>query len=235
MFAGAMMMKAAAAGGNIQFVGGSSGTSNQSSNNAIVDLTSLNGGIGSAAQAGDLVIAISTNSRTSNLTGPRALTAYAALVDEYSSACNFHVDYKLMGGTPDTSVEIALSGSNSHASSWVVFVFRGVDQTTPFDVATPTANGSGTTDANPPTITPATTGAMIVASGGGGGTAISSTYTQGGDLTNFFTERRFDNNGDTVIGAGLKAWTGGAFDPAAFSGSGGVQGWWAATFALRPA
>jgi len=137
----------------------------------------------------------------------------------------------------DTSVEVQGSVDGSNDSEVVsVHVWRGVDQTTPVDVATTTATGINWGRPNPPAITPITAGAIVVACGLGANPSNAGVFTTT-DLSNFATVRESAPFYKSIVGMGSAAWTSGALDPAAFSGGSNSSGasWCAATMALRPA
>jgi hypothetical protein len=226
----------------LQYVGGATASkAGSTSGTSTINLTALTGGIASAAAAGDLVIALfvtgSNTDRTLSITD--GSTDYTLIASElYSngstSDTNLRAAYKFMGVTPDTSVTFGATGNNQDAGAMIVHVWRGVDPTTPLDVAAVTATGTGTARPNPAAITPTTTGAVvIVACGGGSGT--STTFTMSG-LSNFLTIAQADSF-DATAGMGSFAWTSGSYDPAASTTGNTNAGnsWAAITLALRPA
>lgn len=202
----------------------------------------LTGGIATTPAAGDLVIvAYSVGS-----TADRALTIQNASAVNYTLAgselyqndtydSNLRVAYRFMPGTPETSMVLSGTGSTADAGAYTIHVFRGVDPTTPLDVAAVVAGGIDSRLANPNPITPITSGAWLyvagAASGGTGGT-YTAAY-----LSNFRATNSVDTN-DALIGAGYTTWTSGTYDPAAFAGGGTNtvnDSWTAVTLALRPA
>lgn len=153
---------------------------------------------------------------------------------------NFRTSLKFMGSTPDTSVTLPGSGgSGSNGTAFVIYVFRGVDTSTPLDVAAVQAGGTNTGVADAAAITPTTSGAWIMAVGGYAG-AIGSVYTNPSGMsstTNHFRSAGSSTSFNGVIGAALyTAWTSGAYNPAAFGGGSGSSqnSWSAVTIALRP-
>jgi hypothetical protein len=240
----ARKMMAAAAG--IQYVGGNTASKDgATTGDSTIALNSgLTGGIASSVSTGDLVIAVfataSTADRTLAITD--GANNYALITSElYRDAgldTNLRVAYKLMGGTPDTSTTFGPTGSDSDAGTMAVFVFRGVNQTTPFDAATfATGNNTGAIQPNPPPLTPPTAGSFILCIGAGAHQDGVNTFTSS-DLTGFLTIGHNDTN-DSSLGGGHKDdWTSGAFDAAAFgTTNGGVtnNSWAAMSIALRPA
>jgi hypothetical protein len=112
-------------------------------------------------------------------------------------------------------------------------VFRGVDPTTPMDVAVVTKTGvnGGRPTADP--ITPTTDGALILVLGASAA-ATSTVFTSG--LSNFITSIRGDTYSVTV-GAGTYNWISGTYTPVQWLGNNTTasSSWAAATLALRPA
>lgn len=167
----------------------------------------------------------------------------AAHTDRYendSNDSNFLVSYKVMGATPDTSVAIPASNATTAGVAYAIYVFRGVNTTTPFD-ATPVATGAINTGvANAPAITPVTPGAWVVVFGGAA-VAAGAVFTNPAGMsatTNHFrtatiTTTTTDAN---IAGAIFTGWTSGPYDPAAFGGSTTTNtgSWSATTIALKP-
>lgn len=154
---------------------------------------------------------------------------------------NFAALRKFMGSTPDTGIVLngaTVSGATAHGA--IAFALRGVNLTTPLDVAIVSASGASARP-NPALITPASTGAWIVAMGfNANGTGGS--YTLPGDLsatTNHFRTGSTAETNDVSIGMGIKTdWASGAFDPAVWTGGPTIlagDSWAALTIALRPA
>lgn len=223
----------------IQFVGGriqAQPGANSGSTNIFLNL--LTGGISSTAVAGDLVVAVystgSTVDQTLTITGTGAYTTIAS--ELYSNGTSYDtnllVAYRFI--TTDTSTSFGASGSAADAAALGVFVWRGVDTTTPLDVAATTATGTGTGRPTPPAITPTTSGAEIVAVGASAAAtgAVFTTAT----LSNFFTVTSPDTN-DANLGFGSFDWVSGTYTPAQFGGgtTNAVDSWAALTLALRPA
>jgi hypothetical protein len=226
---------------NIQFVGGNTSSKvGATSGNTTISLSSgLTGGIASAAAEGDLVIAAfasgsSTSSRTLAITdGTNNYTTIEKMVDGAPVDAHLRVAYKFASG--DTSTTFGPTGSTNDAGAMAVYVFRGVDSTTPMDVTHTTASGSGTTNANPPSIEPVTAGAFIVCVGASGHLSGADTFTSS-DLTDFQTDGANDSN-DVTLGIGhIDNWTSGAFNASAFGGvPNNSASWVAMSIALRPA
>jgi hypothetical protein len=224
----------------LQYVGGKTQAIEGTTSDAVVSLTDLTGGLASQPAADDIVIVgyviyalgdVAVGVQTAGY------TEIAELRGNDVSDANLSVSYKIMGGTPDTSVTVSPTLNTAFAGAVVIHVWRGVDTTTPLDVASTTAVGTNTDRPNPPAITPSTAGAVVVAIGGGSvENPPGAVLTQpGSELSNFLSIKSDDVEG-AVIAAGSYAWTSGAFDPVAWTGGNNHadSSWAAVTLALRP-
>jgi 6-phosphogluconolactonase (cycloisomerase 2 family) len=225
----------------LSFVGGNTGTGNSAAFN--VSLTSLTGGSDSSAAAGDLVIVVDGYVSTANGNPGVGTAGYTEVADLYASDSddiNLSVNWKIMSGTPDTTVSCNGSGSASNGAACMVYVWRGVDQSTPLDVTTTTvvpASNIGTSVPNPPSITPVTSGAVVIAIGGGADAAADTTVTAPAGYSNA-KNASVDPSLAVILGIASKNWSGsGAEDPAVWTNwtTSAAGSWAAATMALRPA
>lgn len=210
-------------------------------------LFSLTGG---SLQADDLIVigvgtvgTVNTN-MSSYVKVYGTSTTYTQASETYSDDThdvNSGVFYRFMGGTPDTGFRISTSFHSTGALyglAYCIMVFRGVDTVTPLDVATTTATGTNSVLADPPSITPTTSGAVIVGWGAGAHARGAGVSYSSSDLSSFISAEYNSASSDAVVGMGIANWTSGAFDPAAFTfsaSSGTAYSWGAATLALRPA
>lgn len=227
----------------IQFVGGNTAAKAGSTvgNSTIALNSGLTGGIASAVSSGDMVIAAFGTGGTSDVTlaitdGTNPYTLIdAELYSNDGVDTNLRVAYKFV--TSDTDTTFGPTGSTNAAGTMTVYAFRGVDSSTPLDVAAVSATGIDTVLADPPSISPSTAGAFIVCVGAGAHGALNATFTSS-DLTDFLTIYSDDSN-DSTIGIGHKDdWTSGAFNAAAFGFSGTdstAYSWAALSIVLRPA
>lgn len=229
----------------IEFVGRASTATGADAADQVISLTSLTGGSRSSVAEGDIVIAVyqaSVNSDLALVIEDPSATAYTLIDSEAyvnnGSDTNLRVAYKIMGITPDASVTFkTTSGSSNNSRIHTVYVFSGVDTTTPMDV-TPTSSSAGNTViVNPAAITPVTTGATVVAVGAGGHQRGTHTFSSS-DLSDFHSEGH-NSLFDATSGIGhIPNWTSGAVDPAAWTFSSTTQNTYtyaSITFALRPA
>lgn len=227
----------------ISYVGGKTGgfVGSAATSTTVALNSGLTGGSASGVSAGDLVVVTvgyGTNGGTPSaaIATPSGYTALTVQRENSGTYDTTHqVCYKVMGGTPDASVDIPPTGNIQWAGSYAIQVFSGVDQTTPLDVTSVYATGTGTARANPGAITPSTAGAWIVAMGNGAD-PTGATYTSS-DLAGFLSSVGNDNI-DSMIGAGYyDSWSSGSFDAAQFGGgtTNATDSWCATTLVLRPA
>ncbi len=225
----------------IAYVGGTSRSSTGTSNYN-VSLTSLSGGSGSSPIEGDIVVVVTSAGATSN-SNPQVNTAgFTELCDLYSNSTydtNMAVAWKIMGPTPDTSINVNGGPTTYSACTTVVHVWRGVDPNNPIDVTTTTSTGTGSLNANPPSITPITAGSLILLCGSATSSDTSpSSHSAPSGTTNFVNIKlgvSLAGGGYSMI-ASYEYWTSGAYDPSAFTNSDSATNgtWAAATVVLRP-
>ena len=165
---------------------------------------------------------------------------YAEVADLYQNDtrdANFSVNWKIMGGSPDTAVNCLGSGSASNGAVCVVQVWRNADQTTPLDVVSTTAQLNNSAVPNSPAITPVTSGAIVISAGLGTGAAVDTSVTAPTGYGNQ-VDISVDPSNAATVGIASKAWSGsGAEDPAAWTTwtTTTSDSWTAVTLALRPA
>lgn len=165
-------------------------------------------------------------------------SGYTEIADLYSDDdrdANLAVAWKLMGATPDTIATIKGSGSATNAAVAVCHVWRGADPTTPIDVTTTTDGGIDSAVFNSPSITPVTTGAVVLSIGLSTSTTVDTAITAPTGYTNK-VDVTYDPGNAALIGIASKAWLSGAEDPATWTAisTGTPESWAAATVAIRP-
>jgi len=200
----------------ISYLGEVSVTHDGSVGGMTVSLTSL-----SLQQDDIVVVAFTLASNTDRSIGVNTAgyTEEAELFANDTYDANLSVSWKRMGSTPDSSVDVSGPGSSTHPARIIARGYRGVDTTTAMDVARTTATGTNGLLVDPPSITPTTSGALIVAWGCGAANAAAlSTAYSSSDLTDF-TSGIVSNVYDLAYGVGHKSWTSGAFDAAAWTGT----------------
>ena len=230
----------------ITFVGSHVGTHAATTAQTVNFTSLLNSSGGNTLPAtGDIVFVAVENSSTVNRgAGALVPTGYtAAHTADYqndSNDSNFQVSYKVMGATPDTTVDIPATNSGWGGVAYAIYVFQGVDTTTPQDVTTVVTGGINTGIANAAAITPVTAGAWIAVFGGAA-VPVGAVFTNPAGMdttTNYFRSATITStSNDANIGGALyTGWTSGAYDPAEFGGSSSTNmgSWSAVTVALRP-
>ncbi len=205
----------------------------------------LTGGAEPTPIEGDLILVnytVGTQGRnpTSTITGNQS-GAYSHVTgsplleaaDTYDT--DLSVFWQFAGSTPDTTLTRSATGSVDDGGSVSIHVYRGVDSTTPFDVTPTTATGINTDRADPASITPTTSGALIVVAAGGSAATLTTAWTAA-YLSKLIQSNGADTN-DGRSALGNVAWSSGAYNPAAFTGgsNNAANSWAAITMALRPA
>ena len=208
-----------------------------------VSLTDLTGGLASSPAEGDFVLVAYATHSTADRSIGVTTSGYAEIAELYandSRDVNLSVSWKIMGPTPDSAVDISATGATADPGAVAIHVWRGVDAATSLDVTSTTSTGLDSWVPNPPSITPVTSGAVVIAVGagaGGSGTTVIGDLSSS-ELSNFQTVSYVLSTRSIGIGVGSIAWSSGALDPAAFavSGNNSVSNSSAAvTLALRPA
>jgi len=209
--------------GNITYVGGRTQTSTGGTGTITVSLTGLSGGLATSPAENDYVIVIRAWASPVFKTATTSSTGWTSFSSVWNGDAvndiNLDIYYKFMGVTPDTSIVLNGNGAGSESSSIIVYVFRGVDLTTPLDVTSVSTNIGTTVLPNPAAITPITTNSIIVVAAGGSHRDGNDNYTAG-YLTNFLTVGVNATTNDSIAGIGYVTWTSGAYDPAIWTWSG---------------
>ena len=214
----------------IAYVGGTTYGSQGLNNGTTVSLTALTGGIASAPAEGDLVI-------VAFALGSQSAFAISLLTAGYTYVTNSHQDasaggyaaldfvfaYKRMGPVPDTSFQLGgQAGPIVSGVGVAVHVYRATHESSPIDVTPMVASGIDLT-VEPPAVTPATPGALIVVGCGAGSFRVNGFAPPAGGR-DFLTGR-----GGVQVGgeAGMAAypWAGGSFAPEAWTGAGPHEAW----------
>lgn len=161
-----------------------------------------------------------------------------------SNAVSMALSYKLMGGTPDTTVSIPAASATTAGVSCTIECWRGLDSATINTTTPTTASGSNTGLANPPSITtPAAPSGCVVLGAFGAAAASGAAFTNTGGTTYDSTTNVFKSlanttgTNDAVSGMGAKTGlaVSTAFD-AAITGSTTTNtgSWGAASIVIRP-
>jgi hypothetical protein len=225
--------------GSLPFVGANNG------GNVTLTFSNLvtSGGGAATLQQGDLVVCAFATSSTTDNTLAVSSAGWTKRNEHYSNGStydtNLAVFYKFMGASPDTSCVFTGPGGASFGSCGEAFAFRGVDPTTPFDIADVLASGTATSAPNPGSVTPSTAGAwpLIVGAGSAGTGAAFTAPTGLSVTTNHFRSGNHAETNDIALGVGIKTdWASGAFDCPAFGGgnASAANSWSSISMALRP-
>ena len=181
---------------------------------------SLSGGTDSTPQSGDIIVVVfaSAGNDRDMVVQTQSSVAYTEIADLWSNDTedtNLYVGYRISDGT-DTGIRLPNGSFNTNdAYAVAIHVWRNIDQSTPLDVTSQTITQTNTSRPNPPQITTATDGAIVLAAGAGAHTGGVDTFTSS-DLDNFETAGGNATNDITVgIGSHVQT-TAGAFNPAAF-------------------
>lgn len=218
----------------ITFVGYTEDAWNSANAERVIDLS----GIG--LQQNDIVVAMLVIQAPEGDDDLQPVTSgYTQQVERYQSGdLSFGVFTKFMGASPDSNITIqATSASGGNDKWWMVKVsaWRGVNTTTPMDVAAVHTGASGSAEATSPAITPVTPGAMVVDMAANVLGNVLNVF----DMANpgAFDPFEMSRFGKGVSCMGGKLWSGsGAMGPYAHGGGiGSVGAWAAAQLALRPA
>ena len=241
MLTGKLMGAGGVGAGIIEYVGGGMdafvGTTSNTTRTIINSLWT--DGIGGPLQEGDMVVVFFVTANTQVIL--LEISGYTNIVSLYANGTydtNLYAFYKFMGPVPDSTFTcVGGTGDTRGAGAVTYHVFRGVDQSEPFDASVTFSTGINSSVANPPPITTVTDGAYVVSCGATGGTRGTATFSSG-DLGNFKTIGA-DDTYDVTNGSGYKFMeTAGTFDPAqfGFSVSSSTNSSWAGiTIALKPA
>jgi hypothetical protein len=225
----------------IEYVGGQvAGRANPSS--ALSVNFALTGGLASVPAAGDLVIVTCVTGSAGGNPAMAVATPsdYTPLGQLNQSATtndtSMNVSYKVMADPPDTAVTIPGTTNNAWAEAYAIQVFRGVDLTTPMDVAAVSGGGTGTGRPNPGSINPVTAGVAVVICGGGAA-GTGAIYTAPANYTTDFVTASGADTTDAMVGCGYRLDPADPEDPAAYTGgtTNAADSWCSYTLALRPA
>jgi hypothetical protein len=220
-------------------VGVAQATGNSASYN--LSLTSLTGGIDTQPSQNDLVIVVNGAYGTSDISMGVSTSGFTKEAEGYSDDTrdtNAAFSWKIMTGTPDTVVSCDGSGNAANGAAAVCQVWRGVDTTTPFDVALVHGGGIDEARVNTGAITPVTTDAIVGSCGIGVSAAVQGTLSAPTGYNLGFIQGGVDPGIACVALIAAKAWGGGTENAAVFGGTwttSSSDSWYGFAFALRPA
>jgi hypothetical protein len=232
---------AAVAAGGIQFVGGK--VSSAVAAALSFDFASLTGGTDTSPSVGDYVIVVAGWSRAGTSTVslgtiPVGLASVKNAIgsDSIDASIHFYGGFYEAGTATGGSVN---SPGGSSSGLVAIYVFRGVDATTPLDATTTSIQRTNGCDITLSTITPVTAGAVIVGSAVAGHQSGSNTFF---DPIAHTYEGIFHRGSSTTYDGAIciahhTGWTTGVFSPGLFDFNGGdsLSSAASVTIALRPA
>lgn len=224
----------------ISFVGSAVASSSPNAQTS-VDISGI------SLQSGDLILVGFAVGDTSASDSNLALTDYTEVADLFSGTdtndTDLWVGYKYSTGSETAVGPFTAVGGTNASNAATVMVFRGVRQAVdggPFDVASTTATGIDTSNADPPSIDWSTAGVWAVIVGATGHTGgASATYTAPTNYTTNFAQRAHNDTVDVLIGMGYNSSPADPENPGAFTaatiGTASANSWCAVTMALVPA
>ncbi len=228
----------------VGFIGSVSNVGNTSGGDVTLTLSGL------GLQEDDLVIAAYSIADADNVDmamaevgGIGGWTEVADLFSDDTYDANLGVYYKVMGASPDASVIFDGVGGTDTQTGAVAMAFRGVDPTTPMDVAATTvsgASGLNTMHPNPPSINHNNPSGVwtVIAGSNVNGTQGARTFTFPTGYTTNAVQRSSNDTSDGIVGLGYRTNPSDPEDPGQMTAS-GTDGtgyaFAAVTMALRPA
>ena len=227
----------------ITYVGGTSGSGTGATYDVSLSGT-LTGGSDSSPIEGDLIVVWTAFSQNTTSQAPTCSgdtfgaynTAGAAIHANDTFDIEARMFYAVAGSTPDTTLTIGRRSNAAYGGAAVVQVWRGVDSTTPLDATGTPASGTNSSRANPPSVTPSTSGAIVVYGGAGSQGTSGVTPTDGNGGSNVVAINSDGTTSDVGVYIASDTWTSGAYDPAANTDmtTSTSCAWGAQTIALKP-
>lgn len=228
----------------ITYVGGTSGTGTSTGYTVSLSGT-LTGGSDSSPSTGDIVLVTTGFGSAGNQTGSMSCSGDQTGTYSQAHTPSFQNDtwdtnhgfyYAIQGSTPDSTITIGRQTNTAYGGVTTIHVWRGVDTVTPLDVTVLEAGSGNASRPDPPSITPVTTGAIVIAAGTGTQTTAGSAFTIPSGMTNGVSQASDGTTSDTGNFICSFEWTSGAYDPAAATGgtTSTSSSWRATTLALRP-
>ncbi len=188
-------------------------------------------------QQNDLVVVIcSTTASAADLVAASTFTDIVSIQAADTNDSFLYMGYKFMGATPDTTVSVGPFALSANSGCLQVLCFRGVNTTTPLDVTTTTATVTNTAIIDAPSITPVTSGALVI-SAIGGATQTTLFYNDQDGSWSGTCNLTAQSTYNTTLFVGIKKWVSGTFNPSTPTISTSDSTTYSATactFALRP-
>ena len=177
---------------------------------------------------GDIVIVYGVSDYYNSV--PKAIntSGYTTIYEYTLFDPNVLIEYKVMGSTPDSVVNLTPGDTSGYNTNWIIEVWEGVSTSTPIDNTK--QNNSGTSGMpDTPSFTTQTDDAVVISAGFLDDDDIASSVSAPTGYSNLTAN---DGNNSTVMVASKTKSSSGVEDPGAFSGS-GYDYWKGVTFALR--
>lgn len=150
---------------------------------------------------------------------------------------NYRMFYMVQGATLDTTLTVTRPNNAAYGGATVVQVWRGVDTASPIDVTGTPATTTNSSLGDPPSVTPVTSGAVVIAAGAGMQTSSGTPFTVPAGMSNPVSYNGNGTTSDCGVWIASATWTSGAYDPPAWTGGTTSTSSSAAaqTIALKPA
>lgn len=227
-------------GSGIQFVGGK--IVSVVGGGLAFDFTGLTGGLATEPSVGDFFLIVcgwaqsgtSTVSLGTSPVGTIGSEASARGSDSIDASINVYSGIYEAGSSTGGTLN---SPGGSSTGLVTVYVFRGVDPTTPMDVAALSVARTNGCDITVPDITPVTAGAVIVCAAVSGSQSRANTYFDPAGFVNIYkVGRETTYDGSMIVGSYFD-WVSGIFDPGVFDFNGGdsLSSAAAVSVVMRPA
>ena len=142
------------------FVGGKSVGIPGRTSGLTISLTDLTGGLDTQPSAGDVVIVayvVSTTGQKQIGTTTAGYRRLAMARGDDTCDTNMEIEWKVMGVSPDTSVDVTQTFGSAEGGAVAIHVWRGVSPIQPFEVGA-AALGNNTGRPDPSSTTPSTSG-----------------------------------------------------------------------------
>jgi hypothetical protein len=203
---------------------------------------SLSGGLGGTIQTGDLLLGVHARASGGVATGhtfdTSGYTSLGFLTENDNNDASIAVGWKVVPGTVDTEIQSTYTGGTGSRSILGVLVFRGVDATTPMDVAPTTAGNINGSRPDPASITPVSAVVKVVTVAA---TAMASPagadFTGPANMVLTLQSSTASGTREVRLSVSIQDRGAGAFDPDTYTGGSTAitDSWCAFTLALRPA
>lgn len=229
------LQKTTPAAGPVYVGGKTAGFVGATANYSPISLTDLTGGIASSPSENDLIVVLYSTGSTSNRFIRVVTSGYFPVGNKQYTNDTYDTNFVIYvkpAGASETSVTVSGSGSSSDSAAIAIQVWRGIDTSIMVEADTFTSI-TNTALINPPSITPVTSGAIVLA-GGGAGHNTQLTYATPSDLSNFIQTNGASDSNDTTVAVGSTSWSSGAIDIAQFTLSSGSDStsWSNVSFAI---